>query len=73
MTIYMNDNGYLVCPEHAGSYLKGAIKHKPEAVVHWTPLGSWERLDPYSMQWLQKEIGRVQLCEDCHREEIHDR
>lgn len=36
-TLWVNDNGRIVCAEHGGGYLTRAIGAKPRARSHWTP------------------------------------
>lgn len=40
--IWSNDNGDLACDRHGGAYLAAAIKARPRATTHRTPLGTWE-------------------------------
>lgn len=39
--LWVSDNGDVVCDEHAGHYLQAAIKAKPKAWSHRTPLDNW--------------------------------
>jgi hypothetical protein len=64
-TYWSNDNGYTVCNEHAGNYLASAIKKKPNAIKHKTPLGTWELLDEETAFWMFEEFGKCcELCEE---------
>lgn len=47
--LWVSDNGDVTCDDHAGAYLRSAIKAKPKAINHDTPLGTW---DQYSMHLL---------------------
>ena len=45
--VWINDNGYAVCLEHAGHYLRTAVanvKDRLATPVH-TPLGTWDVID----------------------------
>jgi hypothetical protein len=39
--LWVDDNGTVVCDEHAGTYLRSAFEAKPQAIQHRTPLGTW--------------------------------
>ena len=39
--LWIDDNGTVVCEEHAGVYLKSAIKANNDEMQHETPLGTW--------------------------------
>jgi hypothetical protein len=39
--LWVSDNGDVTCDEHAGMYLICAMKAKPQAIKHRTPLGTW--------------------------------
>jgi hypothetical protein len=64
--VWMDANGTLVCPQHAGSYLKFAIQASPKAVRHITPITIWEKLTPPEIKELRGL--RVPLCFDCPQE-----
>jgi hypothetical protein len=42
-TIWVSDQGDVVCCNHAGHYLKSAITKRPKAISHKTPLDSWSK------------------------------
>jgi hypothetical protein len=44
-TLWSDDNGQLVCTDHAGAYLTAAIAARPKARTHRTPLGRWAQVD----------------------------
>ena len=39
--LWVDDNGSVVCDNHAGAYLTSAFEAKPNAIQHRTPLGTW--------------------------------
>ena len=39
--LWVSDNGDVLCTEHAGHYLSSAIKARPKARKHRTPLDEW--------------------------------
>lgn len=60
---WINDNGAIVCHDHAGNYLQSGIKARPKAKSHRTPLGRWELLtDEEVNEWGN---GLRHLCETC--------
>ena len=63
--IYLDDNGRCTCANHAGEYLKASITAKPDADIHETPLGTWERFTDADFD----EFGWFAVCEVCDRGE----
>lgn len=62
---WVNDNGAICCEEHAGMYLTYAIKDRPNAKVHETPLGTYELMtDEEIHEFLQYTEGKP-VCETC--------
>jgi hypothetical protein len=61
--IYVDDNGRCYCAAHANEYLRASIAAKPEADIHETPLGSWERFIDADFA----EFGWTAVCEICDR------
>lgn len=59
-TLYINQNGRVVCLKHGGGYLNSAIENRPNAMNIDTPLDNWERLDDEVLA----EVPDVD-CEDC--------
>jgi hypothetical protein len=39
--LWVDDNGTVVCDDHAGTYLRSAFQANSEAIQHRTPLGTW--------------------------------
>ena len=63
--LYLNDNGCCTCANHAGEYLKASITANPDADIHETPLGTWERFTDADFD----EFGWFAVCEVCDRGE----
>jgi hypothetical protein len=59
--IYLNDNGRCTCAAHAGEYLRASIAAKPDADIHETPLGSWERFTADDIRIFGADLD----CETC--------
>jgi hypothetical protein len=38
---WVSDDGEVTCEKHGGMFLITAIKAKPKAIKHKTPLGTW--------------------------------
>lgn len=54
LTLFINENGRIVCLQHGGEYLKSAVKNAPAALEYSTPLDHWLRIP-----------GPATDCEDC--------
>lgn len=39
--LWVDDQGTVLCENHAGSYLRSAITANNQAIQHKTPLGTW--------------------------------
>lgn len=39
--LWVDDNGTVLCENHAGTYLTSAIQSNNQAIQHRTPLGTW--------------------------------
>jgi hypothetical protein len=39
--LWVSDDGDVLCEDHAGTYLRLAIRSNPEAIQHETPLDNW--------------------------------
>ena len=59
--LYLDDNGRCTCADHAGEYLKASIAAKPDAEIHETPLGTWERFTAHDIRIFGGGID----CEEC--------
>jgi hypothetical protein len=64
--IYLDDNGRVTCADHAGAYLRASLKENPNADIHFTPLGSWEKFTEHDIRIFGEPID----CETCCREEV---
>jgi hypothetical protein len=64
-TLWMDDNGRIICGRHAGSYLSSAIDARPRASSHRTPLGTWDRLDAMFREEWESIMGSAPECESC--------
>lgn len=68
-TYWCDDNGTVYCEDHAGNYLRCAIKNNPAAREHHTPLGTWERMtaqDVVDFQaFIDARLGGGSVCEQC--------
>ena len=40
--LWVSEDGDVTCQNHAGAYLSSAIKAKPKAITHRTPLDTWD-------------------------------
>lgn len=56
-------NGAISCEDHAGAYLTAAIKSRPKARTHSTPLGKWVAMSPAWIADMTAEFGCV--CDGC--------
>ena len=56
-------DGTIYCTDHAGSYLTFAIKDRPRAKTHNTPLGTWAKMTDFDAQEFASEFG--ECCESC--------
>lgn len=54
LTLFINENGRIVCLKHGGSYLQSAVKNAPAELEYSTPLDHWLRIPDYNAD-----------CEDC--------
>jgi hypothetical protein len=57
--LWVSDNGDVVCENHAGTYLKSAIKANPNEFEHSTPLDNW------SAYYAHLSSGGHLVCEVC--------
>ena len=57
--LWVSDNGDVLCESHAGMYLLCAIKAKPKATKHSTPLDEW------SLYFTHLLGGENLVCEVC--------
>jgi len=64
-TMWIDDNGRILCAQHAGSYLRTAIDARPRARTHRTPIGTWDRMDAMFIEEWEREIGAPPSCESC--------
>jgi hypothetical protein len=64
--IYLNDNGRATCALHAGEYLKSSIRSNPNAQLHATPIGTWEKFTADDIRIFGEDIN----CEECEQHEI---
>jgi hypothetical protein len=39
--LWVADDGDVLCEDHAGTYLRLAIRSNPQAIQHKTPLDNW--------------------------------
>ena len=70
MAVWADDNGNMVCENHAGMYLTGAIKQRPKAKSHRTPLGTWELLTAAEVAEMSELLAGMYgegaaVCESC--------
>lgn len=63
-TVWVDDNGQILCTDHAGSYLRCGIQAAPRAWEHHTPLGTWTRLSRAEVVEFEMHFGR-NACETC--------
>jgi hypothetical protein len=54
--LWVSDNGDVICAEHAGNYLRSAIKADPKALSHSTPLDNWSLYYEHLLGGLPCEI-----------------
>lgn len=52
--LWIEANGRVVCPDHAGHYLRTALEVLPHSLHIFTPLGVWMRV-----------TTEPATCEDC--------
>jgi len=56
---WISDEGEVTCEKHGGMYLMSAIKAKPKAITHKTPLDTW------SLYFTHLLGGENLQCESC--------
>lgn len=69
-TLWGDDvSGMITCEKHAGSYLTHAIKARPRARVHSTPLGVWRKMtaaEVASYLYAVRDVPALAVpCETC--------
>lgn len=65
-SLYVNNNGRIVCIAHAGSYLSSAYGAAPERDEYLTPLDHWLRIDDQYIAIATEVVGTYHpKCEDC--------
>lgn len=57
--LWISDEGDVSCEKHGGMYLMSAIKAKPKAIKHKTPLDNW------SLYFTSLLGGENLKCESC--------
>lgn len=41
--LWIDQNGRVACPDHAGHYLRSALDAVPDGIHIFTPLGHWSK------------------------------
>ena len=57
--LWVDDDGTVVCDQHAGTYLRVAFETKPNGIQHKTPLGTW------CAYYTNLNGGKDLVCEVC--------
>jgi hypothetical protein len=57
--LWVDDDGTVVCDQHAGTYLRVAFQTKPNGIQHKTPLGTW------CAYYTNLNGGKDLVCEVC--------
>lgn len=57
--LYISDNGRIVCAGHGGAYLAAALMGDPRSRLHFTPLGSWVRVDEPTLYGCEECGARI--------------
>ena len=63
MTLFMNTNGRIACPKHAGYSVKAAVEADPKATTIVTDNDVWVLLHGEELAFF-KEVG-IDSCENC--------
>ena len=63
--LYIHDDGSILCIDHAGHELSGAIKNNPRRKTHWTPRGTWEIATSDYYEYFKSGTGIELDCEVC--------
>lgn len=63
--LWANDNGAIVCEEHAGAYLRSAIEARPKARTHKTPLGTNYMMTDAEVAEFMEACEVTVVCESC--------
>jgi hypothetical protein len=63
--LYIHDDGSILCTDHAGHELSGAIKNNPRRKTHWTPRGTWEIATSDYYEYFKSGTGIDLDCEIC--------
>lgn len=63
--LWISNGGRVACAQHGGGYLEAAIRARPKARTHVTPLDHWTRATAADRaEWLAA-VGTPLACETC--------
>jgi hypothetical protein len=65
-TLYIDDNGAVVCAKHAGYELRGAIIIEPLETIYFTTLGTWMVAGARDYLAFKDATGLILTCEGCN-------
>ena len=65
-TLYISDNGAVVCAKHAGYELRGAIIIEPLETIYFTTLGTWMVAGARDYLAFKDATGLILTCEGCN-------
>jgi hypothetical protein len=66
MSLYMSNNGMIVCGDHGGMYLKSELTRRPKARKITTPLDHWTAF--HSLDEVHPDDQKYMSCEACGKE-----
>lgn len=63
--LYISDNGAVICANHAGYELSGAIQSDPSQNLYFTTLGTWLVAGAHDYLAFREGTGCDLTCEIC--------
>lgn len=65
-TLYIDDNGAVICADHAGYELRSEIAHDAKAFQYFTSQGTWVVAGARDYLAFKDATGLILTCEGCN-------
>ena len=65
-TLYIDDNGAVICAKHAGLELASEIAHDPKSFQYFTSQGTWFVAGARDYLAFKDATGLILTCEGCN-------